>query len=264
MYSPETQYQQVNNLQIRQQTHAKYTIGEPFEALVDTALQLEPNESLLDIGTANGAFPIRLHQAGHIGRLVGLDFSSGMITAAKAQDTNVEFLEGNAMQLPFPDSSFDVVTARHMLYHVHDIQKALEEVKRVLKPSGRFFACTNANGYLAAYWQVISETLSTNPIFTDFIAEHLQPKYFHGYLEQQIKNIFPSARLKIVDQHLEFTDAAAPLAYWHSMKSGFAILDADWQHGSDLLEAAFSKQTQQGTWRIWKGVAFFTANLATQ
>ncbi len=138
----EASYRTDVNLRIRQETHAKFTIGQPLEDLVDSALKLEPHESLLDIGTANGAFPIRLSQK-HIGRLVGLDFSSGMIALAQAQNANVEFLEADAMKLPFGDQSFDVVTARHMLYHVPNIEKALLEVKRVLKPNGRFLALTN-------------------------------------------------------------------------------------------------------------------------
>ncbi len=248
------------NLRVRQETHAEYTVGKPLEDLVDTALELEPHEALLDVGTANGAFPIRLSQK-HTGRLVGLDFSSGMIALAKAQNTKVEFLEGDAVLLPFTDQSFDVVTARHMLYHVSNIEKALLEAKRVLKPNGRFLALTNADGYLADYWDVIEAQLGSKLVFRNFFLEHRSPKYFHTDLFQHIKSVFGAAKLEVIDQFLEFPNANAPLAYWNSMQAGFDIPTDAWADATALLEVAFSQKCQMGSWRIWKGIAFIQATL---
>jgi ubiquinone/menaquinone biosynthesis C-methylase UbiE len=259
MHNLEAQYSSDQHLQTRMATHAKYTVGQPLEDLVDMALQLETKESLLDIGTASGAFPIRLRHQGHTGRLVGLDFSSGMINKAKAKGQDVEFIYGNATELPFADHSFDLVTARHMLYHVPDIKKALLEAKRVLKPNGRFLALTNADGYLADYWSIIQETLQHNSAFDFFIQEHLSSKYFHADLIKQIKAVFESAKLQIIDQHLEFRDELAPLAYWNSMQSGFEISAEAWRDATAQLKIAFSKQIQVQTWRIWKGIAFIQA-----
>jgi ubiquinone/menaquinone biosynthesis C-methylase UbiE len=250
------QYATDENLRIRQQTHANYTVGQPLEPWLNAQLALEPDAALLDVGTANGAFPIRLRQAGHRGRLVGVDLSHGMIELAQAQASTVEFLVADAMALPFPDSSFDVVTARHMLYHVPDIQKALLEIRRVLKPNGRFFALTNADGYLADYWAVILETLRGMPEFEEFIADHLSPKYFHKDLEQHIKSVFGETELCLKTQHLEFTNAAQPLAYWNSMRAGRNIEAAVWEVASQKLEPAFAAKTQT-PWRIQKDVALF-------
>ncbi len=140
------QYQDDEGLQTRQETHRSYTVGQPLEVLVDQALQLEGHESLLDVGTATGDFPARLRLEGHTGCLVGLDFSGGMIQNARATHHGMEFVQGDAMQLPCSNSSFDAVTARHMLYyvpHVRHIRQALLEAKRVLRPSGRFLAVAN-------------------------------------------------------------------------------------------------------------------------
>ncbi len=225
-------------------------------------MALNPNESLLDIGTANGAFPIRLRNQGHIGRLVGLDFSEGMIELAQSHHADVEFLQGNAMELPCNEHSFDIVTARHMLYHVPDITKALLEATRVLRPRGRFLALTNSDGYLADYWAVIEETLKHNQEFEFFIKEHLTPKYFHSDLVQQISSVFSHAELKVIDQYLEFTDSDAPLAYWNSMQTGFEIPIEAWAEATTQLKTAFSRQVQNKTWRIWKGIAFISATRA--
>ncbi len=255
----EATYRTDANLRIRQETHAKFTVGLPLEDLVDNALQLEPLKDLLDVGTANGAFPIRLRQAGHKGRLVGLDFSSGMIEQAKSNSTNIEFIVGNAMELPFPNHSFDVITARHMLYHVPDINKALLEIKRVLKPDGRFLALTNADGYLQDYWRVIRMVLGKNSAFQGFLEEHSHPKYFHSDLLQQIKNVFGQVHLEVVDQFLEFTDVTAPMAYWNSMQTGFEVPQAAWADATMQLETAFGAYLSGQNWRIWKGISFITA-----
>ena len=56
--------------------------------------------------------------------------------------------QAGADALPFPDASFDVLTARHMLYHVPSVPAALAEFRRVLKPGGRFLATTNVAAYM--------------------------------------------------------------------------------------------------------------------
>jgi SAM-dependent methyltransferase len=53
-----------------------------------------------------------------------------------------QFKEIDAQAIPFEDETFDVVIANHMLYHVPDREKALVEIKRVLKSGGHFFATT--------------------------------------------------------------------------------------------------------------------------
>jgi len=45
--------------------------------------------------------------------------------------------------IPYEDETFDVIIARHMLYHVPDIDKAICEVRRILKPDGKFYVSTN-------------------------------------------------------------------------------------------------------------------------
>lgn len=54
--------------------------------------------------------------------------------------------EANATELPFPDASFDLVIAMHMLYHVREQDKALAEMHRVLKPGGTLAVTTNGMG----------------------------------------------------------------------------------------------------------------------
>lgn len=80
------------------------------------------------------------------------DLSAGMIAEAERHlaDTGRDFAfrVADAQDLPFEDGSFDAVVAVHMLYHVPDQGRALSEVRRVLKPGGRFYASTNSRDHM--------------------------------------------------------------------------------------------------------------------
>ncbi|MEM7531315.1 MAG: class I SAM-dependent methyltransferase, partial [Chloroflexota bacterium] len=80
------------------------------------------------------------------------DLSPGMVAEAQSvlasHSVDFRFQDANIEELPFEDNRFDVVTANHMLYHVPSIPKAIAEVRRVLKPDGRFVAVTNGAGHL--------------------------------------------------------------------------------------------------------------------
>ena len=85
-----------------------------------------------------------------------------------AQKTDIQ-------NIPFPDNCFDAVIANYMLYHVPDITKGLSEVKRILKPGGKFYSATNGTGGMQKY---ISEALKKiNPqstAYTEVLAFNLQ------------------------------------------------------------------------------------------
>lgn len=72
------------------------------------------------------------------------DFSPGMLQEARKRLDNARFTFEvvDAQALPFADESIDAIIANHMLYHVPDLSRALAEIRRVLKPGGRFYAST--------------------------------------------------------------------------------------------------------------------------
>ena len=77
------------------------------------------------------------------------DFSPGMIDAARAVlGERAAYAVANVEALPFPDASFDVVFANHMLYHVPDRPRGLAEIARVLAPRGSVHAATNGDDHL--------------------------------------------------------------------------------------------------------------------
>jgi SAM-dependent methyltransferase len=79
--------------------------------------------------------------------LIAIDFSERLVelTAARGVDAR----QADICYLPFDDDTFDVVYAGWMLYHVRDLDRALAEVRRVLRPGGTFVAVTNGDDSLA-------------------------------------------------------------------------------------------------------------------
>ncbi|WDM03104.1 methyltransferase domain-containing protein [Alicyclobacillus cycloheptanicus] len=102
---------------------------------------LTGREELLDIGTAAGHTALAF--APHVARCVGCDLTEAMVElaaqfAAEQGVQNVSFCVGDAEHLPFEDASFDIVTCRFAAHHFPNIQTAIQEVSRVLKPGGTF------------------------------------------------------------------------------------------------------------------------------
>lgn len=142
------QYKTPNNLNARIQLHRRFGTN-PYLWLqwVFDRLQLAPGMQLLEIGCGpGGLWDENRQRLSPEVKLTLTDFSTGMISQARSTLGNLvqaRFGVANAMELPFLNASFDVVVANHMLYHVPDRGKALAEIRRVLRPTGRFFAATN-------------------------------------------------------------------------------------------------------------------------
>lgn len=105
------------------------------------ALRLQGTERVLDLATGMGHTAIALApRAAHV---VGLEVKPELLEHARrlAQDrglANVEFLQGAAESIPFPDASFDLATCRIAAHHFADPDRVFGEVARVLVPGGRF------------------------------------------------------------------------------------------------------------------------------
>ena len=102
-------------------------------------LALRPGERVLDVATGTGDLAlVEAAAVGPEGRVVGVDSCAAMLEVARErQHGPVDFQEGDAMDLGFPDASFDVVTIGFGLRNVADRGRALREFGRVLRPGGR-------------------------------------------------------------------------------------------------------------------------------
>ncbi len=99
---------------------------------------LKPGGSALDVACGSGKLTAELARlAGAKGRVVGLDFSPQMLQVARRDHPWIEFLEGDALELPFHDASFDASTIAFGLRNLADPIRGLREMLRVVRPSGR-------------------------------------------------------------------------------------------------------------------------------
>jgi demethylmenaquinone methyltransferase/2-methoxy-6-polyprenyl-1,4-benzoquinol methylase len=102
------------------------------------ATSLQPAGSALDVACGSGKLTAELARiAGGAGRVVGLDFSARMLEIARRDHPGIEFLEGDALSLPFDDASFDASTIAFGLRNLADPVRGLREMQRVVKPGGR-------------------------------------------------------------------------------------------------------------------------------
>jgi ubiquinone/menaquinone biosynthesis C-methylase UbiE len=96
-------------------------------------------KKLLDLGCGAGENSVYFAKKG--ARCVATDYSPGMVEVAlKLAENNgvkIEGMTANAMQLDFPDNSFDIVYASNLLHHLPDPKMAIGEMQRVLKPGGK-------------------------------------------------------------------------------------------------------------------------------
>lgn len=100
--------------------------------------QLQPGGSALDVACGSGKLTALLARiAGPNGRVVGLDFSARMLDVARHEHPGVEFLEGDALKLPFEDATFDASTIAFGLRNLAEPVRGLQEMLRVVKPKGR-------------------------------------------------------------------------------------------------------------------------------
>jgi len=105
-----------------------------------------PYGETLEIGAGTGFFTLNLALVGALaGPLHVTDLSPGMVEAAernaKAAGLTVTGAVADAEALPYPDDSFDLVIGHAVLHHIPDVEQALREMVRVLRPGGRFVIC---------------------------------------------------------------------------------------------------------------------------
>lgn len=97
-----------------------------------------PGQRVLDVACGTGVLACAAAgRVGHEGHVVGLDPNQEMLAVARRKSTNIEWQDGWAESLPFPDENFDVVVSQFGFMFFEDQIAALREMVRVLRPDGR-------------------------------------------------------------------------------------------------------------------------------
>jgi SAM-dependent methyltransferase len=108
--------------------------------------------------------------------MVAVDQSARMVELTAAR--GVEAIVGDVEDLPFRDGIFDCVVAAWMLYHAGNINRAILEIRRVLRPDGRLVAATSSERNLGELWELVGEIGAPADGFTVESAEGALLRHF--------------------------------------------------------------------------------------
>src|SRR5205085_759461 len=123
-------------------------------------LAIKPGDTVADVCCGTGDFGGPLSRAG--AKVVGIDFCQPMLALAAKKPFNQKLSLGDATRLPLKSESVNAVTVGWGLRNVPDLQKALSEIHRILKPGGRFVSVDMALPKSAFMRALVKNTI---PIF---------------------------------------------------------------------------------------------------
>jgi demethylmenaquinone methyltransferase/2-methoxy-6-polyprenyl-1,4-benzoquinol methylase len=150
---------------------------------VTSAVAPADGELVLDLaaGTGESSLPMRARGA----EVIACDFSLGMLHVGKRAHPDLDYVAGDALNLPFADDTFDAVTISFGLRNVASTPLALAELLRVTQPGGRVVICefshptfgpfrTVYERYLMRALPSIAQLVSSAPAAYDYLAESIQ------------------------------------------------------------------------------------------
>ena len=94
-----------------------------------------PGARALDVATGTGDLAIELARRG--AEVTGLDFSEPMLELARGKAPGLDWVQGDALELPYPDAAFDAATVGFGARNFSDLDRGLAEMARVVRPGGR-------------------------------------------------------------------------------------------------------------------------------
>lgn len=106
-------------------------------------MAMKPGDTAIDVCCGTCDWTLDLAKESERGQIIGLDFSQNMLAIGQSKvdrqgaGGQIKLVQGNAMQLPFADNSFDYATIGFGLRNVPDLVQVLKEMQRVVKPGGQ-------------------------------------------------------------------------------------------------------------------------------
>jgi demethylmenaquinone methyltransferase / 2-methoxy-6-polyprenyl-1,4-benzoquinol methylase len=147
---------------------------------------VRPGDRVLDAACGTGDLAIADRKAG-AARVTGLDFSEKMLERARRK-ADLEWIHGDMLALPFAEGTFDAATVGFGVRNVADLELALRELRRVLKPGGRLaiLEITQARGPLKPFFSLWFDRI------VPLLGKVLPGGSAYTYLPESVKR-FPTA-----------------------------------------------------------------------
>jgi len=218
------QYANADNLNVRIRLHEAFSTNKQgLQPWLFDQMAIAPGMHVLELGCGPGNLWLEnLDRIPQDAEIVLSDFSEGMLEQAQAAlaeaDPCFDFKVIDAQDIPYEDDTFDEVIANHMLYHIPDRRKAFAEVRRVLKPDGRFYASTGGKAHMQELHELMGH-------FDDSLFSWGKSAAAAFCLENGLEQLIPyfgQVSMRRYDDDLLVTDADMLLAY---ILSGRLTLD---------------------------------------
>ena len=154
-----------------------------WRRVVTAIISPKAGMKILDIAAGTGSSSKPLVDKG--ADVIALDFSEGMLAAGRKRHKEIKFQQGDALNLPFAENTFDVTTISFGLRNTSDTTAALKDALRVTKKGGRIVVCEFSHPknkvfryiylkYLMRALPVIAKRISKNPAAYIYLAESIQ------------------------------------------------------------------------------------------
>ena len=116
---------------------------------------VRPGDDVLDACCGTGDLAVAARNAG-AGYVVGVDFSERMLERARRKAPELEWVQSDVLELPFEDGSFDAAVVGFGVRNVEDLEGAIRELRRVLRPGGRLgiLEITTPRGPLKPFYKL--------------------------------------------------------------------------------------------------------------
>ncbi len=199
------QYATESNLETRRSVWQPTTDGRDPVEVAAAIVRASGPRAILEVGCGTGVFAERMTADNPAATVIATDQSERFVqlTAERGVDARL----ADVKDLPFADDSFDLVAAMWMLYHVPDLDRGLAEVRRVLRPGGRFLAVTNGDEHVAQ----LRRDAGGAAAITGFSSENGEPA---------LRRHFDDVRREDLRTRAVFPDHAAAVAYLASSNEG--------------------------------------------
>jgi demethylmenaquinone methyltransferase/2-methoxy-6-polyprenyl-1,4-benzoquinol methylase len=189
----------------------------------------QPGQDVLDVAGGTGDVALRCYnRAEGKAAITVCDYNAAMLQEGRAKAIDhgvlngIQWIAGNAEDLPFPSRSFDLYSIAFGLRNVTRIDKALSEAARVLRPGGRFYCLEFSPGVHSSLKPVYDRyCMSVLPWLGDKVTNDRDA---YQYLAESIQKFPPQEELATRMEQAGFAQAK-----WMDMTGGIAVIHSGWK-----------------------------------
>lgn len=219
------QYNSDKNLNLRSNLHSYNVNKIDWDVWCFENMKFCKNDKVLELGCGNGKLWLKNKEKIETDLNITLsDFSKSMIKSAKnnLKEINMDFQykEINAEKIPYKDETFDVIIAEHMIYFISNIEKALEEIKRVLKPNGKVYITTNSKNTMNELNELCEKFAPNSGLSNNGLSERFNLE--DG--EKLLKKYFNNVSLNVLEGKIILSESEPLVSYKASTIQGKSIL----------------------------------------